>query len=119
VSNRGYTTGFYLKNKGNDSINSEQSYRQTHGLAGTVLQYLPTERKILVELRNRLVAGDETELLLPETTIPLESGKMADEQGNLLAEGHNGYRVRFPVEQEVPVGAVLRRRITNVSPDKR
>lgn len=119
VSNRGYTTGFYLKNKGNDSINSEQSYRQTHGLAGTVLQYLPTERKILVELRNRLVAGDETELLLPETTIPLEAGKMTDEQGNLLVEGHNGYRVYFPVDREVPVGAVLRRRITNVSPDKR
>lgn len=115
VSNRGYTTGFYLGAQGSAGINAGQSYWQTHGLAGTVLRYLPQEHKILVELRNRLTAGDETELLLPEQTVPLDSTKMIDEQGNHLPEGHNSYRVYFPVagELEIPAGAVLRRRINS------
>lgn len=59
VSNRGYTTGFYLKHKGEQfaGLNTEESYRRSYGLAGTVLQYRPAEGKILVELRNQLTAG--------------------------------------------------------------
>ncbi len=116
VSHRGYTTGFYLKTEAEKfaGVNPGQSYRQTHGLAGTVLAYRPAEGKILVELRNRLMAGDETELLLPSATIPLDSTAMTDEAGQPLGEGHNRYRVYFPVDREVPVGAVLRRRLTRI-----
>ncbi|NLW56277.1 MAG: U32 family peptidase [Firmicutes bacterium] len=114
VSNRGYTTGFYFGEQEDAALNTGQSYRQSHGLAGTVLRHSPQEHKILVELRNRLSAGDETELLLPEQTVPLDSAKMTDEEGNPLAEGHNSYRVYFPVADglEIPAGAVLRRKIT-------
>ncbi|HBR33047.1 MAG TPA: peptidase U32, partial [Firmicutes bacterium] len=116
VSNRDYTTGFYLEEKEKEfaGLNTEQSYRQSHGLAGTVLAYLPAEGKILVELRNQLVAGAETELLLPDATITLDSKAMTDETGQPLAAGHNKYRVYFPVDRAVPVGAVLRRRLARV-----
>jgi hypothetical protein len=83
-------------------------------LAGTVLAYRPAEGKILVELRNQLVAGAETELLLPDATITLDSQAMTDETGEPVAEGHNKYRVYFPVDRAVPVGAVLRRRLARV-----
>ncbi len=114
VSNRGYTTGFYLKHKGEAfaGLNTEKSYRQTYGLAGTVLEYLPEEGKMLVALRNQLNAGDETELLLPETTLTIDSTTMTDEDGHPLAAGHNSYRVYFQVDRPVPAGAVLRRRLT-------
>ncbi|NLY90648.1 MAG: U32 family peptidase [Firmicutes bacterium] len=116
ISHRGYTTGFYLKpkDKAFAGVNPDQSYRKTHGLAGTVLAYRPAEGKILVELRNHLVAGDETELLLPDATLPLDSTAMTDEDGQPIKEGHNSYRVYFPMEREVPVGAVLRRRLDGV-----
>lgn len=114
VSHRGYTTGFYLKDKAEvfAGLNPEESYRRAYGLAGTVLQYLPEEGKILVELRNQLTAGDETELLLPETTLTIDSTTMTDEDGKPLATGHNSYRVYFQVDRPVPAGAVLRRRLT-------
>ncbi len=114
VSNRGYTTGFYFGEPKDAALNPGHSYRQSHGLAGTVLRYDVPAQRILVELRNRLTAGDETELLLPEQTVPLDSTKMTDEEGKKLAEGHNSYRVYFPVPAglEIPAGAVLRRRIT-------
>ena len=116
VSHRGYTTGFYLKpkDKAFAGVNPDQSYRKTHGLAGTVLAYQPAAGRILVELRNHLVAGDETELLLPDATIPLDSTAMTDEAGQPLEEGHNSYRVYFPVDREVPAGAVIRRRLNRV-----
>ena len=39
---------------------------------------------------------------------------MTNEAGEPLAEGHNRYRVYFPVDREVPTGAVLRRRLARV-----
>ncbi|HHT47835.1 MAG TPA: U32 family peptidase [Firmicutes bacterium] len=116
VSHRGYTTGFYLQSEGEKfaGVNLKESYRKTHGLVGTVLEYRPTEGRVLVELRNQLVAGDETELLLPDATLLLDSQAMTNEAGEPLAEGHNRYRVYFPVDREVPTGAVLRRRLARV-----
>lgn len=119
VSNRGYTTGFYLGEQRINEVNLDWSYQQTYGLVGTVLQYLPQEHKILVGLRNQLIAGDEIELLLPDDTIALDSRQMTDEKGSPLAEGHNSYQVYFPVEREVPVGAVVRRRVSDLGLKKR
>jgi putative protease len=114
ISNRGYTTGFYFSDKTKvNEMNPEVKYYQTHDLVGTVLTYDAAAGEILVGVRNRVTVRDRIELLLPETTIGLNPDQMHDGDGLKVREAHNGYRVYFPVNREVPVGAVIRREIFN------
>lgn len=112
VSYRGYTTGFYFKNEKINEINPEVKYIQTHDLAGTVLEYDRQKKQILLGVRNRLTGNDQVELLLPNDTINLNLRRMTDFEGFPVHEAHNGYQVYLPYDEEVPEGAVLRRRIT-------
>jgi putative protease len=112
VSYRGYTTGFYFKDEKINEINPGVKYIQTYDLVGTVLEYDPLEKRILLGVRNRLAGDDQVELLLPNDTIKLDLRRMSDSQGFPVREAHNGYQVYLPYEKEVPKGAVLRRRIT-------
>ncbi len=110
ISNRGYTSGFYFTDKAKiNEMNPNVKYYQNHDLVGTVLAYDPPTKKILVEARNRLTTEDHLELLLPETTITLDPKQMTDENNLKIKSAHNGYRIYFPVDREVPVGAVIRR----------
>jgi putative protease len=111
ISNRGYTTGFYFATERITEVNPDEKYRQTHDLVGTVLEYDRPQRRALVGVRNRLSAGDEVDLLLPDATIGLDTETFTDEHGLPLREAHNGYRVYFPLPEEVPAGAVLRRKL--------
>ena len=66
ISNRGYTTGFAFSEEKINETNPEIKYIQTHEPVGTVLQYDPVKKMMLIGVRNHLAAGDEVELLLPE-----------------------------------------------------
>lgn len=114
ISNRGYTTGFYRTNNHPiHEISPDVKYIQTHELIGTVIAYNPSDRQILVGVRNQLTAEDFLELLLPEEgTMILDPAQMTNEDGFKIKVAHNGYRVCFPVRQAVPVGAIIRRQIT-------
>lgn len=112
VSYRGYTTGFYFKNEKINEVNPEIKYIQTHDLAGTVLEYDLQKKQILLGVRNRLTGNDQIELLLPNDTINLDLRQMTDFEGFPVHEAHNGYQVYLPYNEEVPKGAILRRRIT-------
>jgi putative protease len=112
TSYRGYTTGFYFSNEMIYEMTPDRKYTKTHDLVGTVLEYHPVARQILVGVRNRLALGDEVELLLPEATIPLDVAQMTDPNGSPVKIAHNSYQVCFPVACPAPVGAVLRRKIT-------
>lgn len=111
ISYRGYTTGFYFENEKINEVNPEVKYIQTHDLAGTVIAYDRAARQIFIGIRNRITAEDEVELLLPDQTIPLAMERMTDQRGFPIREAHNGYQVLLPCDREVPVGAVLRRKI--------
>lgn len=112
ISNRGYTSGFYLSNHLKVSeFSPDVKYIQTHELIGTVLAYEPEAGRILVGVRNRLDKEDFIELLLPDGKLRLDPGRMTSEEGFPIKIAHNGYRVYFPVEQAVPVYAVIRRAI--------
>ena len=101
ISNRGYTTGFYLaEDQVVTETNPDFGYEQTYGLAGTVLKYDPTEERLLLGARNLVTADDRLELLLPETTLLLDSSKMTDEGGSPITKAHNGYRVYLPLTIE-------------------
>lgn len=115
ISYRGYTTGFYFESEKITETNPEVKYLQTHDLAGTVLEWDPVAKRILVGVRNRLADDDRVELLLPNDTLTVDPKQMTDDQGFPLREAHNGYRVYLPCEAEVPQGAVLRKEIRNNS----
>jgi putative protease len=111
VSYRGYTTGFYFSEAMVAELTPERKYIKTHDLVGTVLEYRPESRQILVGVRNYLSSTDEVELLLPDDTLPVEVAKMTDADGLPLKVAHNGYRVWLPVGRESAPGLVLRRKI--------
>ena len=111
ISYRGYTTGFYFSEDRITETKPDFKTIQTHELAGTVLACDSTEKRILVGLRNRLTNTDEAELLLPDKTLTLRTDQMRDQTNQPLPEGHNGYKVYFPIDQPVPTGAVIRRKI--------
>ncbi|HOJ76857.1 MAG TPA: U32 family peptidase [Bacillota bacterium] len=117
VSNRGYTTGFYFASEKINEINPTTRYYQSYDMVGTVLEYNPAAKKILVGARNRISLNDEIELLLPDETIKLNVTEMHDEAGVPLRAAHNQYRIILPFDREVPVGAVIRRAATATSSD--
>jgi putative protease len=111
TSYRGYTTGFYFSEAMVAEFTPERKYYKSHDLVGTVLDYLPESRQIVVGVRNHLSVTDEVDLLLPDDIVSLEVARMTDGDGLPLKVAHNGYRVLLPVEKTVPQGAVLRRKI--------
>jgi hypothetical protein len=78
---------------------------------GTVLHYDAVKKRMLVGVRNHLVAGDEVELLLPDDTVPIDTRILVDTNGNQLNEANNDNQIYLLLEQEVPIGAVLRQRV--------
>ena len=111
ISHRGYTTGFAFAGEKINETSPEIKYIQTHELAGTVLQYDPVQKLILVGVRNHLAAGDEVELLLSDDTIPIGTRLMADISGKALKEANNDNQIYLPLDREAPTGAVLRKKV--------
>lgn len=112
ISYRGYTTGFYFNNEKINEINPEDKYIQTSDFVGTVLGYDRIEKRLLIGVRNRLLAEDRVELLLPNDTVTLNMQQMTDSKGFPIHEAHNGYQVYAPLDREAPTGAVLRKKIS-------
>jgi putative protease len=73
ISNRGYTTGFAFSEEKVTATNPDIKYIQTHEPAGTVLQYDDIHKRVLLDVKNHLTAGDELELLLPEDTVKIDT----------------------------------------------
>jgi putative protease len=111
ISHRGYTTGFAFAGEKINETSPEIKYIQTHELAGTVLQYDPVQKLILVGVRNHLTAGDEVELLLPVDTVTIDTRQMVDASGKALKEANNDNQIYLPLDQESPIGAVLRKKV--------
>jgi U32 family peptidase len=111
ISNRGYTTGFAFSDEKITATNPEVKYAQTHEPAGIVLQYEERQKRILLEVRNRLTSGDDLELLLPKNIVNINSATMTDVDGNILSVAHSGNRIYLPLGIEAPMGALLRKKI--------
>jgi len=111
ISNRGYTTGFAFSEEKINETNPEIKYIQTHEPIGTVLQYDPVNKRILMGVRNHLAAGDEVELLLTDDTVQIDTRILIDANGKPLKEANNDNQIYLPLEREAPIGAVLRQKV--------
>jgi len=117
ISNRGYTSGFAFNEEKINETNPEIKYIQTHEPAGTVIQYDPARKMILLGVRNRLKIGDTLELLLPEDTVALKINDMTDQNGNKLTQAHSGHEIYIHFEREVPVVVLARQPVKSIDKD--
>jgi putative protease len=111
ISNRGYTSGFAFSEEKINETNPEIKYIQTHEPAGTVLQYDPVKKMMLIGVRNHLAAGDEVEILLPNDTAQIDTRILIEANGKRLQEANNDNQIYLPLEPEAPIGAVLRQKV--------
>lgn len=65
VSNRAFTTGFYLGYPLQVAPDEKETYRLRTRLAGVILMYDAERKMALVEQRNRFMTGDELEVFGP------------------------------------------------------
>ncbi len=111
ISNRGYTTGFAFAEERINETNPDIKYIQTHEPVGTVLQYDPVKKMMLIGVRNHLAAGDEVELLLPDDTVSIDTRIIIDANGKTLQEANNDNQIYLPLKRKVPTGALLRQKV--------
>lgn len=115
ISNRGYTTGFAFAEEKINETNPEIKYIQTHEPAGTVIDYDTKQKRILLDVKNRVKIGDCLEILLPKEIILLEINSIHDRNGNSISEAHSGSEIYLPSEHKIPTGVLARRQIKNIS----
>ncbi len=87
VSNRNFTTGFYLGRPGAEGQNyGTSSYIRTWEFAGIVKDYDEKKQMAVVEQRNRIIKGDQLEIMQPSgEDISMISDDMQDMGGNIIS----------------------------------
>ncbi|NLJ80010.1 MAG: U32 family peptidase [Firmicutes bacterium] len=103
VSHRPYYAGFF---KPSDAGIHQLSggYTRDYDVVGIVESYDSQKCKALVAVRNKLVLGDEVEVMQPRADVRRVSvTEMIDAQSGLkLREAHANYTVFIPLEQTEP-----------------
>lgn len=112
VSHRPYTTGFYYgKPDAESQVYTTSSYIREYDLAGIVTDYNADTGVAEVTQRNRILSGEEIEIMQPYKPFFAQKANMFDEDGNIL-ETANHAEMKFYIKTEKPVvkGAMLRKR---------
>lgn len=118
LQNRGYTLGFFDGNAGPESLNYDISASNGEWrYAGRVMD--KTEDSIILEIKHKIIKGDEIEFLSPYQFEPIhvkisdfydaQNGKSLD----VISTGHLGQAIRIPMEKDIldklPVLSVARK----------
>lgn len=122
VSNRSFTTGFFLDKPGPDAqVYKGELYERPYEFVGIVLGYDDDRRRILVEQRNNFQAGDHLEVLTPRgenSILPVKT--LFDAQGQTLdAARHPQMQVAISYPQPLPAMSLLRRSNSACSQERR
>lgn len=101
ISHRGYTEGFAFEKPGSDAHHYNTStYTRDYDFVGSIQGYDEEEKVALVEVRNKMVVGDELEWMSPgksPKTVTIRS--ITDEEGTAMeAAPHPKQIVRIPME---------------------
>ena len=118
LQNRGYTLGFFDGNAGPESLNYDISASNGEWrYAGRVMD--KTEDSIILEIKHKIMQGDEIEFLSPYQFEPVrvkisdfydaQNGKSLE----VISTGHLGQAVRIPMDkailEKLPVLTVARK----------
>lgn len=115
VSHRSFTTGFYLDKPGPDSQNyGTSNYIKTWEFVGVVRGYDEQDGTLLIEQRNRILRGDQIEIVQPNgCDIPLTVGDMWDMEGNLITSApHPQMLLKMKLDRPVQTDSMLRKKLS-------
>ncbi len=104
VSHREFTTGFYFDQPTNKDQNYQTSaYTRDYSFVGMVKSYNPETKMAVVEQRNKMVIGDEIEIMGPYTDYFAQKlTEMYDEEGTPIeAAPHPQQIITMRMEQAV------------------
>lgn len=113
ASHREYTTGFYFnKTTGEDQIYHTSSYIREYDFVGLVLEYDPETKIAKIEQRNRMIEGDEIEVVCPQKDYFVQTIQwMKNEEGETIRTApHAQMLVYMPMDQQVEPFTILRRK---------
>ncbi|MBI4651578.1 U32 family peptidase [Candidatus Desantisbacteria bacterium] len=111
ISHREYTSGFYFeKDRYNLQTKAESSYIQKYDIVGIVKGKIKdnTERKFIIEIRNKLSRGDEIEILAPSGNLSYKIEKICDINGADLEFAHPNQQVLIEFKGSIEEGNLLR-----------
>lgn len=113
ASHREYTTGFYFnKTTGADQIYNTSSYIRDYDFVGMVLEYDKETGIAKIEQRNRMIVGDEIEVVVPgrDYFVQIIEAMKNDEGESIRTAPHAQMIVYMPMKQEVEPYTILRRK---------
>lgn len=114
VSHRSFTTGFFLDKPGPGGQNyGTSSYIKTWEFVGVVRDYHETNGTLLIEQRNRILKGDEVEIVQPNgCDIPLTVGDMWDMEDNLITSApHPQMLLKMKLDHPVQKDSMIRKKL--------
>lgn len=114
VSHRDYYTGFaFSKPDENGQIYGNSSYIRECDMIGVVQSVDEQKQTAVIEQRNRFFAGDEIEVVPPQGRFfTMRMDWMRDENGQSIEVApHAQMKVVIPMEQTVPPGTILRKKV--------
>lgn len=114
VSHREYTTGFYLGRPAAEAqVYHTSSYIREYDFVGMVLDYNPATGIAVVEQRNRMIEGDEIEVVNPgrKNFFVQKIRDMKNADGEPIdAAPHPQMIITMPMDEPVEKYAMLRRK---------
>lgn len=116
VSHREFTTGFYFNQPTHKDQNYQtSSYTRDYSFVGKVLDYDPQSRRATIEQRNKIVLGDEIEVMGPgRDYFTQKISEMLDQDGTTIDAAPHPQQV-FSMLMDFPVKPedILRKRKTD------
>ena len=113
VSNRHYTTGFYLgKPDETAQVYETSAYVRTYDVVAVVTGYDRETGELLLEQRNRFFAGDELEAVVPYVPgFSFTAEGLKDGEGNPIDSApHAQQSLRLNIGRELPPLSLIRKK---------
>lgn len=113
VSHREFTTGFYFNKPTHKDQNYQtSSYTRDYSFVGMVKEYDPESKIAIIEQRNKLIVGDEIEVMGPNRVFFSQRiVEMLNENGESIEEAPHPQQI-FSMKMSFPVKAqdILRKK---------
>ncbi len=113
VSNRHYTTGFYLDKPNETTQNyTTSAYERTYEVVAVVTGYDEAKGELILEQRNRFFVGDELEAVVPyEKAFAFTVDTMFDTEGHAIESApHAKQVIRLPFDRALPCLSLFRKK---------
>ncbi len=114
LSNRGYTTGFYLRNprEYGENYHDARSTELTHKAVGMEVEYDSSTGRLWFELKNRLEKGTLLEIITPAEVHQITVKEIINAKSTPVEVAHGGTgRVAIPYGRDPGPFAILRRKL--------